>query len=148
MKILLLLASMLTSVSISNASMLVTATSFSGYGPSPEVKTLTLDASGLVVLETRQLRSGDMTTETLGQVAEAAMTKILSDISIITSDARLLDEQEGKPVCADGGSSSVRAVVEGRSVEITREAGCHHWRLEHFEGRRVARLVLAFLELR
>jgi hypothetical protein len=132
--------------SAANASTILVATRTPGFVANPTVRILTVDSSGTMTLQTRDLRTGTFSLESLADLTPSMMDRIRADLEGIDLSTPLVDQQQGQPMCTDLPSVTVSAVYGAHQIEIKREAGCHEWDLQTAQGLKAAALVLEFLD--
>lgn len=83
-----------------------------GFSPKPSTLTVIVDSEGKVVSTVQYYSAGGkVVTSDLAQLSAASLKKVNSQIASISLDAKLVDEQEGRPKCQDAPSSSINLTL-------------------------------------
>jgi hypothetical protein len=147
MKSLLVLVLALSGSAYANAAPLVKATRQPGYELHPVRRVFTLDSSGRMTLDVQDFRENRHRVIALGTLSRYSLGRIALAIQSLPDGAKLVDDKEGQPRCADAPSYSTSVMKGGHEVEIYRSAECHEWHLDSYAAEPAKALAAAFLDL-
>lgn len=126
---------------------LVKAERIPGFEMNPQHKTVFIDSSGAVTEWIRDFNSQKTRIEKLGTLSAYTLKQIRNDIKQIKSGDKLVDANEGGPICMDAPATLVGIYIAGKIKPIYRWQDCHEWRLETYLGYKTIEFSKGFLEL-
>lgn len=96
-----------------------------GFSPDPTTMTLTVDAKGEVLAIERRMRTKKVSRTEIAQLSQSVLEKLKQQIATVPENTKLIDDQEGKPICSDSPVAQIFAYSNGQEIQIYESSGCH-----------------------
>ncbi|MBC7690386.1 MAG: hypothetical protein H7222_01340 [Methylotenera sp.] len=85
-----------------------------------------LDDGGVMAIATK-LRTGEVTQTRLGTLEAGTLLALKKTVASIPADGKLMDSNEGGPICSDAPEYSYQVRPMKMLVEVARSAQCHEF---------------------
>lgn len=118
-----------------------------GFSPDPAVETLTIDSEGKVLSSTEYFKTKEKTLIEVAQLSHIVLNRIIERIKTIPAETKLVDDQEGGPICMDAPSSFVSLFSEGIEIRIYENQGCHISKSFDGEATSLTALILGLVAI-
>lgn len=124
----LLISTLLTLSATAQAEIIARYDLTPGYTPRPVQRALLLEHTGKVTQTSKDLRTGAVQSEEVLTLSKTTLRKVQEYIHHV-SDAKLIDEQEGQPMCYDTPTVQV-SVKKGTAMKVvSKNFRCHVFKL-------------------
>jgi hypothetical protein len=123
--------------------LLLKATTFIGFSPTPGMRTLTIDTDGKVEYQGPDAtpRGGGGVKRLLAQLSSSAVSKLKNDVAVLNPRTPLRDENPDGPYCMDGPTVNMYAYTDVAETRFYTYDGCHTFRMEDGSGYELTELL-------
>lgn len=120
-----------------------------GFAPVPALKTIYVDVTGRVISTVQVYRNGLSTPKVtvLAQLTAEALKNLKEVTGAIKGNAKLVDLNEGEPMCTDAPSTEVSVAVNGKDVVVHSTSGCHEFSIQDYRAQMLKELMEGFQNL-
>ncbi len=120
-----------------------------GFVPVPALKTVYVDVTGRVISTVQVYRNGLSAPKVtvLAQLTAEALKNLKEVTGAIKADAKLVDLNEGEPMCTDAPSTEVAVVINGKDVVVHNTSGCHEFSIQDYRAQMLKQLMEGFQNL-
>ncbi len=119
----------------------------SGFTPNPTLQTLYVDVTGRVLNNVKSYRTNKSTTTEVAVLSAEALKSLKAKVAAVPADAKLIDLQDGQPMCTDAPSASVIASVKNQDVTVYQRSGCHDFAVESSVATELKEIMLGLANL-